>query len=83
MGFNSHTVIQDRIYGSLGYKLPDTLEAKNFKVGSNVIALTRKGEPIMTGTVSEVSIDEQTNLTNGLKINNRWYFDSTHTFRRM
>jgi hypothetical protein len=83
MGFNSHTVIQDRIYGSLGYKLPGVLEAKNFQVGSNVIALTKKGEPIMTGTVSEVATDPQTDIINALMIDGKWYSDSTHTFRRL
>jgi hypothetical protein len=51
MAHNSYTVMQDRIYGSLGYKIPDTFESKDFKVGDSVIVVTKKGEPIMTGAV--------------------------------
>jgi hypothetical protein len=76
MAHNSYTVMQDRIYGSLGYKIPDTFESKDFKVGDSVIVVTKKGEPIMTGAVSDIK-------NASLFVDGGWYPDISYSFKRM
>lgn len=83
MAHNSHTVMRDRIYGSLGYKIPDTFESKDFRIDDNVIVVTKKGEPIMTGTVSDVRVDEVTGINASLFVDGGWYPDVNYSFKRM
>jgi hypothetical protein len=54
-----------------------------FEVGSGVIILTLKGEPIMSGPVGEVREpqDQYEDDSGALKVGNRWFSANSYSFR--
>lgn len=65
-----------------GYKNihEDTLPASSFSEGDGVIVLTHKGEPIMSGQVSEVRPD--VGMDGGaIRVEDVWYYADQYRFR--
>lgn len=54
-----------------------------FDVGSGVIILTKKGEVIMSGPVSEVRQSMDGYDTGALKVGDRWFDVKSYSFRHI
>lgn len=60
----------------------DTVPAAEFSPGDGVIVLTDKGEPIMSGKVTDVRHDE-TMGRGAIRVGEDWYCESDHRFRHL
>lgn len=59
----------------------DTHPAEDFQPGDGVIILTMKGEPIMSGKVTEVRPTELGMGGGALRVQDQWYYSDSHKFR--
>lgn len=67
-----------------GYKVSSmqesTVSVSEFSVGQGAIVLTMKGEPLMSGTVEEIRLDEVGDGS-AIRVGNRWFEASHYAFR--
>jgi hypothetical protein len=71
---------QNRVAAALGYKITEGEPATNFLQGDNIIILTKKGEPVMSGEISKLVM-----TPNGIvfTVGGNEYGESLYQFRRM
>lgn len=61
--------------------LEDTVPVSRFEPGDGAIVLTMKGEPVMSGTVTEIKPDDDLYGNGAIRIGDVWYYGDSHKFR--
>ncbi len=76
MSYSSGYHAEQRIYAQLGYKMSDIIPVEELVLGDKIIVLTPKGEPVMSGSIDEI--------TDGrVRISDMCYNSTEYVFRRM
>ena len=76
-----------RIASMYGYKYAaHTNDLSEFAEGSNIVVLTKNGQPIMSGKVESVDLPDQDDsypYVSRVKVAGEWYGSNYHMFRHM
>jgi hypothetical protein len=92
MGYTPDQRRTNIVASAYGYRTAideNSVPLSEFSVGSGVIILTKKGEPIMSGPISEIRLavaaapDGPTPESGALKVGNRWFSEDNYCFRRL
>jgi hypothetical protein len=73
---NPYQRLSNSIASAYGYKVQEShyTPINEFHIGDNAIVLTKKGEPIMSGTIADLNEE-------GIMIGDSWYYADMHNFR--
>jgi hypothetical protein len=81
MGMTGEQRRMNQVASALGYPVSqETIAVNELEIGSHIIVLTKKGEPIVTGQVEEVRGSDD--MSEGsIRLGDMWYYPSTYLFR--
>jgi len=79
--YTSQQHLQSRISSAYGYAVQG-VPLSEFEAGEGIIVLTQKGEPVMSGAIEDIGLDD-TEEVMGVMVGDDWYFEDTYIYRRL
>lgn len=86
MPYDAETQRTYTLASAYGYRIPEQVPITEFKVGDGVIVITNKGEPVVSGQISEIIYpDDKSEYPQPgyLRVGEQVYHASSYMFRHL
>ena len=83
MPYTTRQHMESRIAAAYGYNVQG-VPLSEFTIGDGIIVLTKKGEPINSGQIEDMTYmtdEDGEEIANSVQVNGSWYYDSSNLFR--
>jgi len=81
MPYTSQQHLAARFASAHGYKIQEQIALSEFSVGEGIIVLNKKGEPMMSGQIEDMTTEGDGRM--GVKVGDLWYHEANCIFRRL